>query len=73
MKDLDRETIKLVRKIKTSSPVFQALFAVNWKMWELEDEITANIEDPKKVGELYLKLRIETKVRARLKGEKKTY
>jgi hypothetical protein len=71
--DIDRETIALVRKIKTSSLAFQQLFWVNWQMWELEDDITKRKEDLETVGKLYLELRELTKVRAGLKGETKTY
>ena len=67
----DAQTIKLIRKIKTSK--WRPLFEVNWKMWELEDEITANAKDLRKVGELYLKLRALTIERARLNNEKKNY
>lgn len=67
----DSEIISLIRKIKTSS--WRELFEINWKMWEKEDEITANIKDLKKVGKLYLELRELTKQRAKIKGEKKTY
>ena len=67
----DTKIIALIRKIKTAP--WRELFEVNWKMWELEDEITANQKDLKKVGELYLKLRDLTKQRAKLNGIKKTY
>ena len=67
----DQKIINLIRKIKISP--WRELFEINWKMWELEDEITANKDDLRKVGELYLKLRGLTKQRAKLKGEKKTY
>lgn len=67
----DTKIINLIRKIKTAP--WRKLFEINWKMWELEDEITANKSDLRKVGELYLKLRELTKQRARLKGETKTY
>ena len=67
----DAETIRLIRKIKTAS--WRSIFEVNWKMWELEDEITVNKHDLKKVGELYLKLRELTMERARLNGEQKNY
>ena len=67
----DIKIIALIRKIKTAP--WRELFEVNWKMWELEDEITVNNKDLKKVGELYLKLRALTKQRAKLKGEIKTY
>lgn len=67
----DAQIIKLIRKIKTAQ--WRALFEVNWQMWELEDEITVNQKDLKKVGELYLKLREFTKKRAKLNGVKKTF
>lgn len=33
------------------------LFKINSKMWDLEEEITANVEDLETVGRLYLELR----------------